>query len=67
MKRTAERAVRPRTEGLASGILGDLPGNSVHRAEHLAGGKAETVVKGQGGLHLGVTERVGLWEGRYFS
>lgn len=40
---------------LASGVLGDLPGNSVHTAEFLAGGKAEAAVKRQGELQRGVT------------
>lgn len=53
MKRMAERAARPRTEGLASGVLGDLPGNSVHGAEGWAGGKAEMAAQRQGVLSSG--------------
>ena len=35
---------------LASGVFGDLPGNSVCRAEHLAGGKARIAGRRQGEL-----------------
>lgn len=51
---------------LASGVLGDLPGNSVHTAECLAGGKAEAAVKRQGELQRGVTAQTGLLEGGGF-
>lgn len=55
MKRTTKRAVRSRTDrytplDLASGVFGDLPGNSVCRAEHLAGGKARIAGRRQGEL-----------------
>ena len=62
----AERAARPRTEGLASRVLGDLPGNSVHRAEGWAGAKAETAAQRQGVLSSGSLRGQGSGSGDFF-
>lgn len=55
--------MRPRANkasplALASGVLGDLPGNGIWRAERWTGAKAEIAAKALGAWR--VTERAGL-------